>query len=123
MNTQKTADKAMNQVVMNGEAYNCPDTIECTQSGGNGYPRNLYHAAIAGSRTELQEIAGIYGNPLQIFRRRDGWQLWEQYGSADNLERFQDEDETPIGPEVLKIRDDVWTYRLAVRLPDESEEG
>ena len=114
----------MNQVIMNGETYNCPDTIECTQSGGNGYPRNLYRAAIAGSRTELQEIAGIYGNPIQIFRRRDGWQLWEQYGSADSLDRFRDEaDDAPIDAESVKVRDDVWTHRLAVRLPDESEEG
>lgn len=48
-----------------------------TTSEANGYPRNLQKAIIGfESYEEAEKLAEKYGLEIEMFERRDGWDLW-----------------------------------------------
>ena len=58
------------------------DVIETTSSI-NGYPQNIKRAIIGFDTFEqAEELADIYGLRIEIFSKRDGWQLWFRFGRA-----------------------------------------
>lgn len=51
-------------------------------SGTNGYPSNIKGIIIGfDSFTEAEKLADEYNLTIEIFKRKDGWQLWERTNS------------------------------------------
>lgn len=61
-------------------------------SGINGYPKNLHGAYVSDTQSELQEFADAVGGSVVKLRKRDGWQFYEEYGSAYLPYTFSAED-------------------------------
>lgn len=56
------------------------EVIETT-SGMNGYPRNLKEALIGfDSFEQAERVANKHGLSIEIFEKRDGWQLYSRTG-------------------------------------------
>lgn len=76
--------------------------IEVTE-GLNGYPKNIGGAVIGfSSLNEAEIIAEKYGFTVDVFRKRDGWHLWERAGRMTE------------NPDNMTWRDDVWQYAIGL---------
>lgn len=64
-----------------------------TTNGMNGYPSNLMNAVIGFDTFEEAESYAAENNmEVQMFYRRDGWQLWERKGAAYEAIKVKVED-------------------------------
>ena len=72
-----------------------------TTSEANGYPRNLKKALIGFENFEqAEQLAEKYDLSIEIFKKRDGWQLWHREGKAWG----------PIEPSEEDYGDDYMTF-------------
>jgi len=82
-------------------------TIDVTK-GTNGYPSGTYETRVFESVEELREFQKENTKSLCIFKKRDGWQFWENIGTIDGpFDMFDNAiEDAPDHHDVIKVEKD-----------------